>query len=97
MNATAAFVSIVGTVVFASEKVSLECFSEDNCRNRLRPRFNVGIIILFNFCRICFDFSGTNRPFVELGHVLEYHLETAREMARHPSVHSYQFGLSAIS
>ena len=31
-------------------------------------------------------FSETNRPFVEVGHVLEYHLTTACEMASYPRV-----------
>ena len=39
-------------------------------------------LILGDFALI---FSETNRPFVEVGHVLEYHWATAREMARHPS------------
>ena len=81
---------------FASEKGSLQCVSEGNCR-RLRPRFNAGIIALFSFCRLCIDFHETNRPFVELGYVLEYHLATAREMARHSSVHSNHKALSAIA
>ena len=34
--------------------------------------------------------------FAELGHVLEYHLATARQMASHPSVHSEQKALSAF-
>ena len=42
-------------------------------------------------------FSETNRPFVEVGHVLEYHLATAREMARHQMIHSYHEALSAIA
>ena len=42
-------------------------------------------------------FSETNRPFGEVGHVLEYHLATAREMVRHPSVHYYHKALSAIA
>ena len=42
-------------------------------------------------------FSETNRPFREVGHVLEYHLATAREMGRHPSVHSYHKVLSTIA
>ena len=46
----------LGTVFFASEKGSLQCVFEDNCRHRLRARFNAGIIILFNFCRLCIDF-----------------------------------------
>ena len=29
--------------------------------------------------------------------MLEYHLTTAREMGRHPSVHSYHKALSAIA
>ena len=41
--------------------------------------------------------SETNRPFGEGDHVLEYHLATAREMGRHPSVHSYHKVLSAIA
>ena len=42
-------------------------------------------------------FSETNRPFGEVGHVLEYHLATAREMVRHPSVYSYHKALSVIA
>ena len=42
-------------------------------------------------------FSETNRLFGEGGRVLEYHLATAREMGRHPSVHSYHKALSAIA
>lgn len=34
------------------------------------------------------DVPETNRLFVELGHMLEYHLGTAHWMANHPSVHS---------
>ena len=42
-------------------------------------------------------FSETNRPFVEVGHVLEYHLTTGCEMVRHPRVHSYYKALNAIT
>ena len=87
----------LGTMLFASEKGSLQCVFEDSCRHRLRPRFNADIIILFNFCRLSIDFSETNRPFGEVGHVLQYHLATAHEMVRHPSVHSYHKALSAIA
>ena len=51
----------------------------------------------FIFVDFALIFSETNRPFREVGHVLEYHLATAREMARHPSVHSYHKALSAIA
>ena len=71
----------LGTMLFASEKGSLQCVFEDSCR-------------LVDFALI---FSETNRPFGEVGHVLEYHLATAREMVRHPSVYSYHKALSAIA
>ena len=87
----------LGTMLFASEKGSLQCVFEGSWRHRLRSPFNAGIIILFNFCRLALIFSETNRPFGEVGHVLEYHLATAREMVRHPSVHYYHKALSAIA
>ena len=46
----------LGTMFFACEKGSLQCVFEYSCRHRLRPRFNAGIIVLFNFCRLCIDF-----------------------------------------
>ena len=79
------------------KKGSLQCVSEDNCRHRLRPRFNAGITILLSFCRLCIDIPETNMPFVELGHVLKYHLATVGEMARHSSVHSNHKALGAIA
>ena len=49
------------------------------------------------FVDLALIFSETNRPFVEVGRVLEYHLATAREMARHQIIHSYHEALSAIA
>ena len=57
--------------------------SENNCRHPFWSRFNVSII-----CTLCIDVPERNRLFVELGHMLEYHLATAHWMASHSSVHS---------
>ena len=58
-------------------------FSENNCRHPFWPGFKVSTI-----CTLCIDVPEMNRLFVELGHMLEYHLATAHWMASHPSVHS---------
>ena len=57
--------------------------SENVCRHPFWLRFNVSII-----CRLCIDVPETDRFFVKLGHMLEYHLATAHWMASHPSVYS---------
>ena len=61
---------------------------------RVLTQVSLYYLIFVDFALI---FSETNRPFVEVGHVLEYHLATTREMAGHPSVHSYHKALSAIA
>ena len=61
---------------------------------RVLTQVSLYYLIFVDFALI---FSETNRPFGELGHVREYHLATAREMVRHPSVHSYHKALSAIA
>ena len=62
---------------------SLHCVSENNYGHPFWPRFNVSVI-----CTICIDVPETDRLFVELGHMLEYHLATAHWVANHPIVHS---------
>ena len=57
--------------------------SENNCRHPFWPRFNVSIN-----CTLCIHVPERNRLFVELGHMLEYHLATAYWMASHSIVHS---------
>ena len=61
---------------------------------RVLTQVSLYYLIFVDFALI---FSETNRPFVEVGHVLEYHLATAREMARHQRIHSYHKALSAIA
>ena len=61
----------------------MHCVSENNYCHPFWPRFNVSII-----CTICIDVPETDRLFVELGHMLEYHLATAHLVANHPVVHS---------
>ena len=61
---------------------------------RVLTKVSVYYLIFVDFALI---FSERNRPFVEVGRMLEYHLATAREMARHPRVHSYHKALSAIA
>ena len=63
---------------------------------RVLTQVSLYYLIFVDFALI---FSETNRPFGEGHHVLEYHLATAREMARHQSVHSYNYhkALSAIT
>ena len=61
---------------------------------RFLTQVSLHYLIFVDFALI---FSETNRPFVEVGHVLEYHLATAREMARHQMIHSYHEALSVIA
>ena len=61
---------------------------------RFLTQVSLHYLIFVDFALI---FSETNRPFVEVGHVLEYHLATAREMAWHQMIHSYHEALSAIA
>ena len=87
----------LGTVFFASEKGCLQCVFEDNCRHPVRSLLTQVSLHYLIFVDFALIFSETNRPFVEVGHVLEYHLATAREMARHQMIHSYHEALSAIA
>ena len=61
---------------------------------RFLTQVSLHYLIFVDFALI---FSERNRPFVEVGHVLEYHLATAREMARHQMIHSYHEALSVIA
>ena len=61
---------------------------------RFLTQVSLHYLIFVDFALI---FSETNRPFLEVGHVLEYYLATAREMARHQMIHSYYEALSVIA
>ena len=61
---------------------------------RVLTQVSLYYLIFVDFVLI---FSETNRPFVEVDHVLEYHLATARKMARHQMIHSYHEALSEIA
>ena len=76
---------------FASENGFLK-ITADIVFGRVLTHVSLYYLIFEDFASI---FSETNRPFVEVGNVLEYHLATARGMARYPKVHSYHKALSA--
>ena len=61
---------------------SLHCVSENSYCHPFWQRLNVSII-----CTLCIDVPETDRLFVELGHLLEYHSKTAHLVANHPIVH----------
>ena len=61
---------------------------------RFLTQVSLHYLIFVDFALI---FSETNRPFLEVGHVLEYYLATARAMARHQMIHSYHEALSVIA
>ena len=68
--------------------------ADDIVFGRLLTQVSLYYSVFVDFALI---FSETNRPFGEVGHLLEYHLATAREMVKHPSVHYYHKALSAIA